>query len=96
MQKKNQYIYEETFSPIVESQRREFIESLGVKASGGMIDGIYHINSVKLDEIDGQTKVVLRLGEFIPLGEKQVKVYRVMRPNELLTLSQAQALYNEN
>lgn len=41
MQKKNQYIYEETFSPIAESQRREFIESLGVKASGGKLKLTY-------------------------------------------------------
>ena len=89
--KAKRYIIKEVPSKLLEAKYL-----LPMVGSGGMIDGIYHINSVKLDEINGQTKVVLRLGEFIPFGEKQVKVYRVMRPNELLTLSQAQALYNEN
>ena len=61
----------------------------------GKIDGYYRIDGLKLTTDTTPQKVVLRLGKFIPLGEKQVNIYNVMRPNELITLSDVDNLYNQ-
>lgn len=61
----------------------------------GKIDGYYRIDSLKLTTDTTPQKVVLRLGKYIPLGEKQVNIYNVMRPNELITLSDVDNLYNQ-
>ena len=61
----------------------------------GKIDGYYRIDGLKLTTDTTPQKVVLRLGKYIPLGEKQVNIYNVMRPNELITLSDVDNLYNQ-
>lgn len=61
----------------------------------GKIDGYYRIDGLKLTTDTTPQKVVLRLGEYISLGEKQVNIYNVMRPNELITLSDVDNLYNQ-
>lgn len=56
------------------------------------IDGYYRITNLKLR--DG--KLVLLLGEFIPLGEKKVAIYRTkMQPGEMINLEMVHRMYNE-
>lgn len=61
----------------------------------GKIDGYYRIDGLKLTTDTSPQKVVLRLGEYIPLGEKKVNIYSIMRPNELITMSDVEKLYNQ-
>ena len=61
----------------------------------GKIDGYYRITGLKLTSDTTPQKVLLRLGEYIPLGDKQVDIYKIMRPNELITLSDVEKMYND-
>ena len=61
---------------------------------GGKIDGYYPIRGLKVNDGDN-TRIVLRLGEFISLGEGRVSIYAKMRPNELISLSEVKRLYSE-
>ena len=58
----------------------------------GKIDGYYQIRGLKVTD-EGDARVVLRLGEFIPLGEDKVNIYDKMRPNELISLQEVKQLY---
>lgn len=65
---------------------------LPMVGSGGQIDGYYRITNLKLRE----GKLVLKLGEFIPLGDKQVSIYKEMRPGELINLEYVHRLYHSS
>ena len=65
---------------------------LPMVGSGGQIDGYYRITNLKLRE----GKLVLKLGEFIPLGDKQVSIYQEMRPGELINLECVHRLYHSS
>lgn len=65
---------------------------LPMVGSGGKIDGYYRITNLKLRE----GKLVLKLGEFIPLGDKQVSIYKEMRPGELIDLEYVHRLYHSS
>lgn len=61
---------------------------------GGKIDGYYPIRGLKVTDGDN-ARIVLRLGEFISLGEERVSIYAKMRPNELISLGDVKQLYDE-
>ena len=56
---------------------------------GGEIDGYYKISRLTIE--DG--KICLKLGEFIPLGNVWVNIFKNMRHGELITMSNVLKLY---
>jgi len=58
----------------------------------GKIDGYYQIKGVKLSDEEDK-HIVLRLGDYISLGPDWVNIYKDMRPNEIITLSDVYKLY---
>lgn len=61
---------------------------------GGMIDGYYDVQRIGITEYDGKAALRIRLGDYHPIGEEWVQIYRVkMQPGELISLDYTMKMY---
>lgn len=79
-------------------ERIPSINLIGIKyllpMVGGMIDGYYDVQRIGITEYDGKAALRIRLGDYHPIGEKWVQIYRVkMQPGELISLDYTMKMY---
>ena len=61
----------------------------------GGIDGYYEVERISLTTFDNKPALRLRLGRYIPIGDKMVEIYRSkMQPGELISYDYVMKLYN--
>lgn len=61
---------------------------------GGMIDGYYDIEDLKIATRGDDAALRLRLGEYHKLGDKWVQIYRAkMQPGECISLDKTMEMY---
>jgi hypothetical protein len=62
----------------------------------GAIDGYYDVERLNFGTRDGNLILRLRLGNFHPIGDKWIQIYRTkMQPGELISLDYTMRMYNE-
>ena len=61
----------------------------------GSIDGYYEVERIGLTTYGENSALRLRLGRYIPLGEKMVEIYKSkMQPGELISFDYTKKMYN--
>lgn len=61
----------------------------------GKIDGLYKVERISFKEVDGQLRLRFRLGDYLPIGDHWVPIYKIkMQPGELISLHQTLAMYH--
>ena len=81
-------------------ERIPSINLIGIKyllpMVGGMIDGYYDVQRIGITEYDGKAALRIRLGDYHPIGEEWVQIYRVkMQPGELISLDYTMKMYTD-
>ena len=81
-------------------ERIPSINLIGIKyllpMVGGMIDGYYDVQRIGITEYDGKAALRIRLGDYHPIGEEWVQIYRVkMQPGELISLDYTMKMYTK-
>lgn len=61
----------------------------------GKIDGYYEVERVAFKVVNSNTCLRLTLRNYVHLGERQVNIYGVMRPGELITIDNVIELYDK-